>query len=56
VILAVLRRGRSTRRDIEAATGLARNAVIYHLRLLRDAGRVELIGKERSRNALWQVT
>jgi len=55
-ILAALERGPSTRREIETATGLVQNTVIYHLRRLRAVGKVELIGSERSRNAVWRAT
>lgn len=55
-VLAALRRGPATRAAIELATGFGRNTVIYQLRLLREAGHVELLGKERSRNALWRAT
>jgi uncharacterized membrane protein len=54
-VLAVLAQGPCTRRDIEIATGLSRQTVIYHLRRLRGVGRVELIGKERAPNALWRA-
>lgn len=55
-ILAILADGPRTRGDLEVATGLSRNTVIYHLRRLREEGRVELVGKERARTALWRAT
>lgn len=55
-VLQALRHGPRTRSEIEAATGLPRTVVIYQLRRLRERDRVELIGKERSKNALWRAT
>jgi ATP-dependent DNA helicase RecG len=55
-ILAALARGPSTRIELETATGLGRSTMMYHLRRLREAGRVELVGKERSKNAVWRAT
>lgn len=55
-ILAALSHGPKTRSEVEVATGLSRPTVIYHLRRLRDLGRVELVGKGRSKNAVWRAT
>jgi ATP-dependent DNA helicase RecG len=55
-IVELLRSGPMTRTAIEAATGISRNSVIYQLRRLRLAGEVELVGKERSHNAIWRAT
>jgi ATP-dependent DNA helicase RecG len=55
-ILAALEHGPKTRGDLETATSLSRPTVIYHLRRLRELGRVELVGKERSKNAIWRAT
>jgi ATP-dependent DNA helicase RecG len=54
-ILAALRQGPQTRGDIEVMTGLARGVVIYNLRRMREEGRVELVGKQRSKNAVWRT-
>jgi DNA-binding transcriptional ArsR family regulator len=55
-ILGLLRHGPRTRSDLEAATGMLRTTVLYRLRRLRDAGQVELVGKERSKTAQWRST
>ncbi len=54
-ILAMLKQGPQTRSELETATGQAKSTVNYHLRRLRDAGKVELVGKERSKNAVWRI-
>jgi ATP-dependent DNA helicase RecG len=54
-ILAVLRDGPRTRREVEIATGLPKNTVIYHLRRLRDAGSVEMVGNERNKATVWRA-
>ncbi|NUS56946.1 MAG: ArsR family transcriptional regulator, partial [Streptomycetaceae bacterium] len=55
-VLAALAQGPRTRSDLEGLTGMTRHQVLYHLRRLRDGGRVELIGKERSKSGLWRAT
>jgi len=52
-VLAALRAGATTRREIEAATGLHRNVVIHRLRQLREAGTVEIMGS--TRDARWRI-
>jgi ATP-dependent DNA helicase RecG len=54
-VLRALAKGLRSREDIEVATGLSRHTVTYQLRRLRALGRVELVGKERSRRALWRL-
>jgi ATP-dependent DNA helicase RecG len=52
----LLRYGPRTRSDLEDATGMPRATVLYHLSRLRKTGRVELLGKERSKTAQWMST
>ncbi len=45
ILRYVVEKGIVTRREIEEAFGLTRNAVLYHLRKLRDWGLVVKVGK-----------
>ncbi|GLW31406.1 dihydroorotate dehydrogenase [Actinoplanes regularis] len=54
-IMAALRVEPQSRAGIEAATGLTRDQVQHGLQTLRQKGLVVLVGKPRSRTALWGV-
>lgn len=54
-VLAAIRSGARTRREIEGATGLPTSVVSYQLNRLRTAGRIEMVGKSRSRATTWRV-
>ncbi len=55
-IVNLLRNGPQTRREVEVATGLPRSTVAYHLKRLRDAGQVEMVGAERSKSTVWRLS
>ncbi|GAA0500448.1 hypothetical protein Ade02nite_27860 [Paractinoplanes deccanensis] len=54
-VLAVLADGPLSRADIESATALTKEQVNYALQTLRQKGRIDLIGKQRSRSARWRA-
>ncbi|KUL36630.1 ATP-binding protein [Actinoplanes awajinensis] len=54
-ILTALREAPLSRADLEQATGLSKDQVQHGLQTLRQKGAVALLGKPRSRTALWGI-
>jgi ATP-dependent DNA helicase RecG len=54
-VLAAIRGGAGTRREIETVTGLPTTVVSYQLNRLRGAGLIEMVGKSGSKTTTWRA-